>query len=264
MKGILTAAALLVCICAGGCAKVEEKALPAAEIPVEQEREPEEIRQLFSETAAASQTESGSKVLDVENILQKPELPTGCECVSLTMVLNYLGYAADKLDIARYHLPKMPFYWEEGELYGADFRVCFAGDPEEPDAYGCYAPCIEAAAESFLSSGGYDAEARDITGTGFEELLTDYIDEDKPVLIWVTSNDLHETEPTAVWKTPGGEEVQWRSYEHCVVLTGYDEDNSLIYVSDPLYGNTFYDRKRIQERYMDMGQQAVCIEKKGQ
>ena len=31
---------------------------------------------------------------------QLPELPTGCEVTSLTMVLNYLGYDADKTDIA--------------------------------------------------------------------------------------------------------------------------------------------------------------------
>ena len=263
MKRAFTAAALLLCMAVTGCARVEETAQPKAECQKKNNAGEAEftsgMKQLSSEPAVTSGRKEGSKLLDVENILQNPELPTGCECVSLTMVLNYLGCTADKLDIARYYLPKMDFYYEDGEQYGADFRRVFAGDPEKPDSYGCYAPCIAEAASAYIESRGFDAEVTDITGTGFDKLLTDYIDEETPVLIWVTSNDLHETEPMAVWKTPEGEEVQWKAYEHCVVLTGYDEDNSLIYVSDPLYGSTFYDRGRITERYNDMGKQAVCI-----
>ena len=39
-------------------------------------------------------------------IIQYPDLPTGCETTSLTMVLNYLGYPVDKLDLADHYLDK--------------------------------------------------------------------------------------------------------------------------------------------------------------
>ena len=203
------------------------------------------------------------KRIDVTNILQNPELPTGCETVSLAILLNHLGFRADKMDLARHYLPKMDFDWKDGGLYGADFRTTFAGDPESDSSYGCYAPCIVTTANRFFLTSGYDAKAHDLTGTPLEELLHHYIDRDTPVLIWITSSDLHETILTTVWTTPGGEKLQWIAYEHCVVLTGYDLDNGLIYVSDPLVGNTSYDYNRLRLRYVDLGQQAVRIDPKG-
>lgn len=201
-----------------------------------------------------------SKQIDVQNILQNPELPTGCECVSLTMVLNHLGFDVDKLTLAREHLPKMDFYWSDGTYYGADFRTTFAGDPESYDSYGCYAPCIKATADSYFSENGYSSTACDITGTDLDTLFTDYINKDIPVLIWITSGNLHESALTSIWTTPDGETVQWRAYEHCVVLTGYDRVAGLVYVSDPLYGNISYDYFRLKQRYIELGQQALYIQ----
>lgn len=200
------------------------------------------------------------KLIAMRNILQNPELPTGCESVSLTILLNHLGFSVDKMTIARNYLPKLNFYWSGGVYYGADFRTTFAGDPESSSSYGCYAPCITTTANKYFSSNGYDAKATNVTGTAFDSLLTDYIDNDIPVLIWITSNNLHETKLTSVWTTPAGEKVQWVAYEHCVVLTGYDKDKGIIYVSDPLVGNTSYDYSRIKQRYLDLGQQAVYID----
>ncbi len=200
-----------------------------------------------------------NKTIDVKNIMQYPELPTGCESVALTILLNHLGYPADKLDIVRNYLPKMDFYWKNGLLYGADFRTTFAGNPESIYAYGCYAPCIVTAANKYLNTKGYNAEAIDITGTSFDDLLKEYIDKDMPVLIWITSDNLIEPYYTDTWYTPGGYTVQWLANEHCVVLTGYDSDRGLVYVADPLVGNTSYNYDRIKQRYIQLGQQSVYI-----
>lgn len=210
--------------------------------------------------SASADERVNKKLLNVSNIMQYPELPTGCESVALTILLNHLGYKADKLTIARDYLPKLDFYWYNGVLYGADFRTTFAGNPESEYAYGCYAQCITTTANNYLNDNGFGGKAYNITGSDFDSLLYDYIDKDIPVLIWITSSNLHETMLTSVWTTPDGERVQWKAYEHCVVLTGYDLDNQLIYVSDPLVGNTSYDYGRIKQRYIDMGQQAVYIQ----
>ncbi|MDE6035924.1 MAG: C39 family peptidase [Ruminococcus sp.] len=199
------------------------------------------------------------KIIDVKNIAQNPELPTGCEVTSLTILLNHLGYPADKTDMARNYLPKMDFYWENGIYYGADFRTTFAGNPASEYSYGCYAPCIVTTANRYLNNIGAYSMARNITGTDFDGLLTEYIDNDRPVLIWITSGNLHKSYLTSIWTTPAGEQVQWRAYEHCVVLTGYDLDNGLIYVSDPLYNNIAYDYDKIKLRYNEMGRQAVSV-----
>lgn len=200
------------------------------------------------------------KLIDVENILQNPELPTGCEVTALTILLNHLGYPVDKVTMARNYLPKLDFYWENGIYYGADFRTTFAGNPESEYSYGCYAPCIATTADNYFADNGLDATAYDITGADFDSLLSDYIDNDMPVLIWITSSNLHESSLTSIWTTPDGEQVQWRAYEHCAVLTGYDLDNQLIYVSDSLYGNVEYDYDTIRQRYIELGQQALYIQ----
>ena len=159
------------------------------------------------------------------------------------------------------YLPKQEFYKAGGELYGADFRTTFAGDPEDENSFGCYAPCIVITANRFLSDRGFAARAHDLTGTDFEILLSEYLDNGNPLLVWITNYGLQESYISDSWKTPEGKLLHWRSPEHCVVLTGCSRQKSLVYVSDPIYGNTEYEFDRFVQRYREMGQQAVYIEK---
>ena len=208
----------------------------------------------------AVESQAVRKQIGVENILQMPDLPTGCESVSLTMTLKYLGYPADAFDIVRNYLPKQEFYEKDGQLYGADFRTTFAGDPEDENSYGCYAPCIVTTANNYLSAKGYKGTAHDLTGTDFETLLSDYIDKDIPLPIWITNFGLEESSLSTIWKTPEGETLQWRRPEHCVVLTGYDREKKVVLVSDPIYGDTEYDYDTLVKRFEEMGKQAVFID----
>lgn len=200
-----------------------------------------------------------AKLIEVTNIMQYPELPTGCESVSLTILLNHMGYSVDKLTIVRKYLPKMDFYWYNNELYGADFHTTFAGNPESENAYGCYAPCIVTTANNYFTDIGDTAQAVDITGTNIEALFRQYIDNDIPVLIWITGWGLIDPVPTTIWTTTEGKRVQWLGNEHCVVLTGYDRDKKLVYVSDPMKGNVSYDFDKLSLRYLQFGKQAVYI-----
>lgn len=201
-------------------------------------------------------------IIKVNNILQMPQLPTGCEAVSLTILLNHLGFKVDKMTIAEKYLPKQEFYTKNGVLYGADVVNTFAGDPRNSYSYGCYAPCIVKTAEKYLKSCGSDMAAYDISGKSMEQLFEQYIDKGQPVLIWITSNGLSKPYKTEQWVTADGKNVQWLRHEHCVVLTGYDRAKKLVYVSDPLVGNTSYDYDKINLRYEQMGCQAVSIEER--
>lgn len=202
-----------------------------------------------------------SKQIDFKVIMQNPELPTGCEITSLTMALNHEGFKVDKLTMARKYLPKQDFYWYNGRYYGADFRYVFAGNPENSWSYGCYAPCIATAGNKYLADIGSDYKVKDISGMAFEDLLTNYINNSKPVMVWVTSNNLHSMYYTDSWYTPDGKYVTWKAYEHCVVLTGYDLDNNVVYAADPLYGNKTYPMDIFKQRYIDLGKNCAVIEK---
>ena len=183
----------------------------------------------------------------VRNIFQNPELPTGCEITSLTMVLNYLGYSVDKCHLSDTYLSK-------GEIGWTDFRQSFVGNPRDETSYGCYAPVIAECANRYLKEQESAYRAYDISGVSLDELLRE-TDAGHPVIIWGTINML-EPYDTMVWEVDG-KQIQWRANEHCMVLIGQDAKN--IYVNDPLYGKVSYDYNIFKDRYEKMFSQAVVI-----
>ncbi|MBR1421970.1 MAG: C39 family peptidase [Ruminococcus sp.] len=199
--------------------------------------------------------------IKVKNILQAPELPMGCEIVSLTIVLNYLGYDVDKMYMADNYLTKVDFWKIDGKLYGADPMMAFPGDPAEPNSSGCFAPVIVDSANRFFADNDSEHEAIDTSDKVFTELLHEYIDNDIPVIIWVTGDELHEIVYKYSWETPSGKTIDFPSYQHCVVMTGYDLKKEAVYVSDPLVGNTSYDIELFQKRYNELGSNSVIIRK---
>ncbi len=184
------------------------------------------------------------------NVLnQYPELPTGCEVTSLTMVLNYNNVPADKCDIADNYL-------EKGEVGTVDFRVEFVGDPRDEDSYGCYAPVLTNAANNYLTANGYNLKATDISGTSFDGLLP-YIDKGIPVIIWGTQ-ECQPGQYTTTWNIDG-EDITWYYPEHCMVLLGYSDYQ--VWVADPMYGEVRdFDRVIFQTRYEELFQQAIVIQ----
>lgn len=89
-------------------------------------------------------------ILPVENILQNPELPTGCESVALTMVLNYYGQKLSKTEIADKYLKKDP----------ENFVTLFKGDPHDISGDGIYAPGPYGDSQSFSSGKRLLSEGR--------------------------------------------------------------------------------------------------------
>lgn len=54
-----------------------------------------------------------------------------------------------------------------------------------------------------------------------------------------------------------GETIVWKSHEHAMVLIGYTADTYIM--ADPLRGIYEYDKEVVEERYKDMGRQAIVI-----
>jgi uncharacterized protein YvpB len=182
-------------------------------------------------------------------IHQHPELPTGCEVTSLTMVLNYYGFLAKKLDLANKYLPK-------GPVGSTDFRKAFLGDPRNSWSRGCWAPAIVKTANSYLAAQKSEMKAVDISGRELTSLSA-YTNANIPVMVWGTI-ECRTPYVSATWYI-NGEKLIWVSPEHCMVLLGFP--NGMVKVADPDSGNIrLYDLNLFRSRYNALYKQGVIIQ----
>lgn len=191
-----------------------------------------------------------SCVLDVECVMQKPELPTGCEVTSLTTALNYHGFNIDKVELCD------NFLFQDYFAYYT-FEEAYVGDPKANNGYGCYAPVIVETADKYFDSIGSDWYGKDLSDTDFRDLFYQ-IEQGRPVVIW-TSMDLRDTQLTFRWSTEDGDEAWFADLEHCMVLTGYDLAQGIVYAADPLNGNVTYSLDRFEECYEMLNRRAVVL-----
>lgn len=197
-----------------------------------------------SETSQAKE-----KRLEVQCILQNPELPSGCEVTSLAIVLKYYGIDVDKCYLSDNYLKK-------GDPGTVDIYDAFIGEPRSPYAYGCYAPPLVECANAYLQDIQSKMKAYNVSYTEFDDLLP-YIDREIPVIIWNTE-DVAESTIGKEW-TVNGKKVVWLRGQHCLVITGYDKVNNCVYVADPMKGNVKYPLDIFAERYKEMMMQVVVI-----
>lgn len=202
-------------------------------------------------------TLTGSHKIEVPLLAQKPEYPTGCESVSTIMVLRYHGESIRVSQFIDRHLPmNSRFYYEDGVRYGPSPYEYFIGHPTSEQSYGCMAPVIEKALIDYFGSSDRVINA---TGDSLPELCAQFIDQDLPVLVWVTIAML-ETYTSATWLLEDGTTCEWPANEHCMVLVGYDERYYIF--NDPYTGKTVkYRHALAEDRYASLGKQAIVITK---
>lgn len=191
-----------------------------------------------------------SRILPVDNILQSPELPSGCEITSLTIVLNYLGYEVSNETMA-------DDYLETSTSSTTNLYEAFRGNPHDNTGYGCYSPVIVNAANDFLNDVGGDVAAYDISGSSLDELFAQ-IDEGNPIIIWGSTDINEEITFDHTWLSDG-ETMVWSSLQHCMVLIGYNLDAGTVYVANPLSGIEEYDMDLFNQRYQEYFSQAVVL-----
>lgn len=185
--------------------------------------------------------------LEMNSLLQNPELPTGCESVSLSMVLNYWGYPIAKTRLVDEYL-----------IFSEDnFVTGYVGDPYSNEGAGIYAPGITDTANAYLEAQDSELEARDISETEFEKLY-DYVEAGYPVLVWTT---MYMSEPAGAgyYCEYEGKQYEWFNNEHCVVFMGFHKDANEVVINDPLEGIVYRDADAFEEIYDTMGKQAVVI-----
>jgi uncharacterized protein YvpB len=136
-----------------------------------------------------------SSRLDVPYISQLPEMPSGCEVTSVTMMLNHAGINVSKEEMAA-QLP-----------YSNDPSQGFTGSVYEDGGYG-YGGIVWPSA-LLEPVRRYQESVVDLTGESWET-VRGFVDEGRSVCIWFTENGL----------------------DHTVLLVGYSADT--VWVNDPL------------------------------
>jgi uncharacterized protein YvpB len=189
----------------------------------------------------------GYAMLDVEEILQNPELPTGCESVALTALLKYYGFTdLDKTYIADNYL----IYSSTG-----DCKDGFIGDPHTTKGAGCFSNVMRQVADNYLYDQNANLAAYDLSGATINELLQS-LDYGDPVLIWTTINMV---EPSIDKSDLMVGDYEFYHNEHCVVLMGYNLDGEKLYIMDPLEGIVERDLDDFYDIYKKIGKYAVVI-----
>ena len=183
--------------------------------------------------------------LDVELVSQYPEYPSGCELISLTMLLNYYGYDISKSEIINNYL-----------ITGSNFVESYSGSVYSSG--GCFAPAIVKMANKFLEDHGNKYKALDLTGTELSDLYK-YLEEGSPAMVWCTIGLDYG------WSTGGqtynGKVYEFNGLEHCVVLSGYNSKDNTVTLCDPIDGVKTVSVERFEPIYDMMYQQAVVLYK---
>lgn len=199
--------------------------------------------------------------LDVEEIQQLPELPTGCELTAACMIVNYAGHPVDKVELDRY-LPKSRDSIGDGDgtfVNSRDPDLVFVGDTRSESGSACNAGPIVTAVNSYFASIGSEDKAVDITGETPQQLY-DRVKSGTPVAVWVTTY-MSDYGSGREWgyTLSNGKEVTFYSNFHAMTLIGYSENNVIL--NDPLAETVVYPKSQFEEVYTARGCRAVIIEK---
>lgn len=205
----------------------------------------------------------GTAHLIAMNGLSQEGIPTGCEAVSTVTVLQYFGISITPEAFIDGYLPTEEFYYKNDVLYGPNPSSAFCGSPYESGSLGCFPP-VCAQAVSAMKEDGYPGcdmlQVQSLLGRSLTDLSREYIARDIPVLIWVTI-DMEPSSSGMTYCLADGSSYTWQAGEHCMVLCG--SDSRFYYLKDPLSdGKTVAFRKDlVQQRYRELGQQALVIER---
>ena len=196
------------------------------------------------------------KSINVSTICQYPELPTGCESVAAAMVLQYYGTNITAQEFARDWLTcSENFYISNNELYGPDPNEVFAGNPFSENSYGCFSSVIVKA----INENSTECKAQKIANKTVAQLCDEYINNNKPMLIWATMG-MKESKSGKSWYLQNGERFTWIAGEHCLVLVGYSDE--YYFLNDPQSGSTVaYQKSIVEKRFKELGSQAVYVYK---
>lgn len=211
-----------------------------------------ELNKLLEEEKRLELERIEKSTVRIENevtYLQFPEYPTGCESVSLYILLKYNGIDTTVDEIVnRLKKGDLPYKIED-KMYGGNPNMEFIGDPRNDYSYGVLNTPIAEVANTFREG------VQNREGLELEEIL-EIVKENRPVLVWTTVGNITARISTMWIYKPTGEKIYWKGKEHAVVIIGYNDLQ--VIVSDPYIGKIAkYDRETFKMNYDYMGKRAV-------
>lgn len=193
-----------------------------------------------------------SVLLDAPIYRQHPELPSGCEITSLSMLLNFAGVAKTKMDL----LSEMPVDMtpitvnsDGSPAYWGNPNTGFVGEISgKGKGFGIYHTALFPVLKANVPS------AMDLTGSEFSELELQ-LSQGIPAVVWTTI-DFRVPAKWVTWDTPTGP-IKTTFMEHAVLLVGYDDQ--YVYVNDPWTGKKQFpvNRQQFLETWEAMGRQSL-------
>ena len=180
---------------------------------------------------------------------QFPKYPTGCESVSLYLLLKYYNVDVSVEDIVNSLKKGALPYQNNNQKFGGNPELEFIGDPRNNYSYGVYNKPIAEVGEKYKS--GIISK----TNFEFQEVL-ELVKNNHPVLVWTTIN-LSKPFISTTWTyLETNEKIEWISGEHAVVI--FDVIDDKVVVSDPYTGTIrHFDKDLFQKRYNYLGKRAI-------
>lgn len=211
--------------------------------------EPDMIGQAMEEydKILSSELTEDSAEVEIDFINQFPELPAGCEAVSLTMAINSYGYDLEKTDIVDDYL-----------IYGSSIVDSYVGDPHIfLNGAGIYPPGLVNTVWNFVEETNAKLYPIDTTEVEFDDLLK-FIQKGYPVVLWSTYYDAYPIAEGGA-EERNGIVYQWYRNEHCVLLCGYDLEDNTVTIADPVRGIVTVSKSTIENIYDEMGQFSMVM-----
>lgn len=177
------------------------------------------------------------------------------------MLLQYFDISVTSEIFLERCLPKQDIRARWGCRYDPNPSEYYAGDlTSETGGFGCFAPVLERSIRLMFARQGINGlKMKDISGISLEEIASQYLNQGIPVAVWLT-NDMEPLRGFYQWQS--FDKTQTYLYpiaEHCLVLTGYDEES--YYFNDPYEsrGRVSYPKEKVEQRYYELGKQAIVV-----
>lgn len=189
--------------------------------------------------------------IPLKHISQFPDLPSGDEITSLSMVLSYLGYDIDKTELC-------DLYLEKGPVGFTDFNEANVGNPRNAyNSYGCLPPVIVKSATKFIGANGGNFKAYNYTGVDASELYYE-VSQNNPIIVWACEDFDITPSISRIWIVDG-KTLYLKSNMACMVLIGYDYEKNTVTLANPA-GTVFdIDMDLFELRHKQMGAHSVII-----
>jgi uncharacterized protein YvpB len=189
---------------------------------------------------------------NVPTINQYPSYPSGCESISLLILLKYAGVdvTAEQI-VAKLRTSARPYYVSSNR-YGNDPEIYFIGNPTDTNGFGVYEKPIISAALNFKS------DIKNITGSNLNDILK-VVMQGHPVQVWVAMDGVSAYYAYSWTDEITGKIIFYPAQFHSLVIIGFNQYQ--IITSDPSVGGIrYFNRYYFENSFNFFGKRAIYYE----